>query len=71
MQKLNAAQDILAVTVSARVGHEFHEHGEILSGGWQDVNAKISGEIEPLSDVRQDIVLGRSCEPEPLCLNIL
>jgi hypothetical protein len=54
---LNTAQNILAVSISASVGHEFHEQTKTLRQGRQDIEAEEDGEVKPLPDMGQDIVL--------------
>ena len=55
---LYTAQNIFTVAISACVGHQLHENTQAVCLGREHVQAKEVGEVEPLPDVGQDIVLG-------------
>ena len=55
---LDAAKNILAVAVGAGVGHQLHKQAQTIWLGWHGVQAEKVGEVEPLPNVRQDVVLG-------------
>ena len=63
---LHTAQDILAVPMRTCVGHQFHEDAQAGGQGWHGLKTKEVGKVEPLSNVRQDVALGRAGKPKTL-----
>ena len=47
----HTAQNILAVSISACVGHKLHKDAQAVRQGWRGVQAEEDGKIKPLSDV--------------------
>ena len=71
MNVLDTAEDILAVAIGAGVGHQLHEDTQAVRQSRQGVQAEEVGEVEPLSDVRQDVALGGPGKAKTLRHNIL
>ena len=71
MQVLDTAQNILAMPIGASVRHQLHEQAQALRYGRQHVQAKVGGEIKPLPDVTQDIILRGTGKAETLREKIL
>ena len=71
MDVLHTAQDIFAVTICAGVGHQLHEDAQTVRQGRHGVQAEEVGEVEPLSDVRQNVALGGAGKAKTLRNNIL
>ena len=66
MDILHTAQDIFAVAMCTCVGHQLHEDTQAVWQGWHGVQTKEGGEVEPLSNVRQDVALGGAGKPKTL-----
>ena len=66
MDILHTAQDIFAVPMRTCVGHQFDEDAQAVGHGWHGLKIKEVGKVEPLSNVRQDVALGRAGKPKTL-----
>ena len=51
MDILDTAQDILAMSVRACVGHELHEEAQVIRSSWNRFQAKEDDKIKPLPDM--------------------